>query len=129
MNIYNLKNNTLSQVNEMPFLLEKDIQSLVETNIYDLFGYSFVSSEFSVSEYRIDSLCFDEENNSFVIVEYKKGSSYSVIDQGYSYLSTMLNNKAEFILEYNERQNATLKRDEVNWSSSKVLFVSPSFNS
>ena len=129
MNIYNFKNNTISQVNEMPFLLEKDIQSLVETNIYDLFGYSFVSSEFSVSEYRIDSLCFDEENNSFVIVEYKRGSSYSVIDQGYSYLSTMLNNKAEFILEYNERQNATLKRDEVNWSSSKVLFVSPSFNS
>jgi hypothetical protein len=129
MNIYNLKNNMLSQVNEMPFLLEKDIQSLVESNIYDLFGYSFVSSEFSVSEYRLDSLCFDEENNSFVIVEYKKGSSYSVIDQGYSYLSTMLNNKAEFILEYNERQNATLKRDEVNWSSSKVLFVSPSFNS
>lgn len=129
MNIYNLKNNTLSQVNEMPFNLEKDIQSLIELNIYELFGYSFVSSEFSVSEYRIDTLCFDEENNSFVIVEYKKGSSYSVIDQGYSYLSTMLNNKAEFILEYNERQNATLKRDEVSWSSSKVLFVSPSFNS
>ena len=41
----------------------------------------------------------------------------------------MLNNKAEFILEYNEKTNTTLKRDEVNWSGSKVLFISPSFNS
>ena len=103
MQLFKLSKKSLISVSEQPFLLEKDIQTLVEANIYDLFGYSFVSSEFSVSNYRLDSLCFDEENSSFVIIEYKKGSSYSVIDQGYSYLSTMLNNKAEFILEYNEK--------------------------
>jgi hypothetical protein len=129
VNIYNTKNKALIQINELPFLLEKDIQSLVEKNIYELFGYNFVSTEFSIGEYRIDTLCFDEEANAFVIIEYKRGSSYSVIDQGYSYLSTMLNNKAEFILEFNEKQNTILKRDEVNWASSKVIFVSPSFNS
>ena len=42
------------------------------------------------------------KTNSFVIIEYKKGSSYSVVDQGYTYLSTMLNNKSDFVLEYNE---------------------------
>ena len=129
MEIYKLSKQSLVSISEKPFLLEKDIQILVEANIYDLFGYTFVSSEFAVSNYRLDSLCFDEENNSFVIIEYKKGSSYSVIDQGYSYLSTMLNNKAEFILEYNEKSESSLKRDEVNWANSKVLFVSPSFNS
>jgi hypothetical protein len=129
MDIYKLNKNTLNQVSEIPFLLEKDIQSLFEANISDIFGYVFVSTEFTISEYRIDTLCFDEENSSFVIVEYKRGSSYSVIDQGYSYLSTMLNNKAEFILEYNEKNDATLKRDEVNWTNSKVIFISPSFNS
>ena len=109
MAIYKLEKSDLTQVTEIPFLLEKDIQQLVESNIADMFGYVFVSTEFSISEYRIDTLCFDEETSSFVIVEYKKGSSYSVIDQGYSYLSTMLNNKAEFILEYNEKNNVSLK--------------------
>ena len=93
-----------------------------------LFNIKLITSEFSVGDFRLDSLCFDEESNSFVIVEYKRGSSYSVIDQGYSYLSVMLNNKAEFILEYNEKFNTPLKRSEVDWSSSRVVFVSPSFN-
>ena len=52
-----------------------------------------------------------------------------MIDQGYSYLSKMLNNKSDFILEYNEQKNNNLKRDEVDWSQSKIIFVSPSFNS
>ena len=47
----------------------------------------------------------DSLNDSFVIVEYKKGSSYSVIDQGYSYLSTMLNNKSDFVLELIENSD------------------------
>ena len=40
----------------------------------------------------------------------------------------MLNNKADFILEYNENCNSTLKRDDVDWSQSRVIFVSPTFN-
>lgn len=71
-----------------------------------------------MGDFRIDTLAFDESSNSFVIIEYKKGNSYSVVDQGYSYLSTMVNNKAEFILEYNEKTNDVLKRNDVDWTSS-----------
>jgi len=39
----------------------------------------------------------------------------------------MLNNKADFILEFNETQNKTLKRNDVDWSQSRVLFISPKF--
>ena len=94
----------------------------------ELFGIEFVSTEFTIGEFRIDSLCYNRESNSFVIIEYKKGSSYSVIDQGYSYMSKMLNNKSDFILEFNERKNESLKRNQVDWSQSKVIFVAPSFN-
>jgi hypothetical protein len=128
MRLFRNDKNSLREVEKDSFKLEKDIQSLVEDNIEYVFGLEFVSTEFSVGGFRLDSLCFDEENNSFVIIEYKKGSSYSVVDQGYSYLSVMLNNKADFILEYNEKTNKQLKRDEINWSSSRVLFVAPSFN-
>jgi RecB family endonuclease NucS len=58
----------------------------------------FIESEFRVEKYRIDTLCLDVENNSFVIIEYKKGSSYSVVDQGMTYLQLMLNNKREIFI-------------------------------
>jgi hypothetical protein len=41
----------------------------------------------------------------------------------------MLNNKSEFIIEYNERLNKTLKRDDVDWTQSRILFISQSFSS
>ena len=129
MDIYKLEKTSLNQIQEISFPLEKDIQTLIEGNIPDVFGYIFVSSEFSISEYRIDTLCFDEENNSFVVIEYKKGSSYSVIDQGYSYMSVMLNNKSDFVLEYIEKTGKSLKKNEIDWSQSRIIFISPSFNS
>ena len=128
MDLYRVDGGGLEAVQSDQFKLEREIQTLVESNMESLFNIKLIASEFSVGDFRLDSLCFDEESNSFVIVEYKRGSSYSVIDQGYSYLSVMLNNKAEFILEYNEKFNTPLKRSEVDWSSSRVVFVSPSFN-
>ena len=128
MDLYNLKNKKLTQIDSKPFNLEKDIQKVVEENTQELFNLQYVTSEFSLGDFRIDTLCFDEEYNSFVIIEYKKGKSYSVIDQGYSYLSLMLNNKSDFILEYNENKKNNLKRGDVDWGSSKVIFLSPSFN-
>ena len=129
MQLFKSESGELLPIERDAFKLEKDIQSLVEANMDTIFGLEFVSSEFSIAEFRLDSLAYDEQNNSFVIIEYKKGSSYSVVDQGYSYLSTMLNNKADFILEYNEKTGKTLRRDDIDWSSSRVIFVSPSFNS
>jgi len=129
MDLYKLNNSKLEQLEPEPFKLERDIQTLIEDNCREIFNLKFVKTEFTIQKYRIDSLCFDEESNSFVIIEYKKTHSYSVIDQGFSYLSTMLNNKADFVLEFNESTGDKLKRDEVDWSQSRVIFVSPSFNS
>lgn len=129
MDLYKLNKNKLSPIDQDQFKLEKDIQNIVEQNSEEIFNLQLVKSEFAIKNYRIDSLCFDQETNSFVIIEYKKGSSYSVIDQGFSYLSTMLNNKSDFVLEYNESTNSGLKRDQVDWTQSRVIFISTSFNS
>ena len=128
MNLYKNGADGLVELGREKFPLERDIQSLIETNLQTIFSLQFVASELTIGQFRIDSLAFDEEANSFVIIEYKKGNSYSVVDQGYSYLSVMLNNKAEFILEYNERMDQSLRRDDVDRSSSRVIFVSQSFN-
>lgn len=129
MKLYNLKNNRVKEVEQTPFKLERDIQNLVESNTDSIFNLLFIQSELSVDKYRIDTLCFDEENNSFVIVEYKKGSSYSVIDQGYTYLQLLLNNKSDFLLVLSQHFNKVLRMEDVDWSQSKIIFVSPSFNS
>lgn len=121
------KENILEKVRENSFALEKDIQRLTEHNIETIFKLNFVKSEFTIQSFRIDTLAYDTENCSFTIIEYKKGKNFSVIDQGYAYLSLMLNNKADFILEYNETQNDSLKRQAVDWSQSNVIFVAPSF--
>jgi hypothetical protein len=129
MKLFKQHQRELVEFSQTPFELEKDIQSLIEGNVSSLFNLKMVCSEFTIGSFRLDTLCFDEDNSAFVIIEYKKGNSYSVIDQGYSYLSTMLQNKADFILEYNEKTDKTLKKDQVDWSQSRVIFVSPSFNS
>ncbi|RHJ92094.1 DUF5655 domain-containing protein [Parabacteroides bouchesdurhonensis] len=112
---------------EKSFKLEKDIQKIFENNIEQISGYQFIKSEFIVKNNRLDTLAFDTENNSFVIIEYKRDRNYSVVDQGISYLNLMLEYKAEFIIEYNESQKKNLKRSDVDWSQSKVIFVAPSF--
>lgn len=118
---------SLINIKEKPFKLERDLQKLTEENLKIIFGYDCVKSEFSIGNFRLDTLAYDKETNSFVIIEYKRDKNFSVIDQGYAYLSLMLNNKADFILEYNESQKNTLKRTDIDWSQSKVIFISQSY--
>ena len=97
MKLFKQNQNKLVEFSQTPFELEREIQSLIESNVTSLFNLQMVCSEFTIGSYRLDTLCFDEDNAAFVIIEYKKGNSYSVIDQGYSYLSTMLQNKADLL--------------------------------
>ena len=132
MKLYQSKGSKLKAFKAKPFKLEKNIQQLVEGNLKDLFDLDFVKSEFTVKSYnsgsfRIDTLAYNSESNSFVIIEYKRDKNYSVIDQGYTYLSLLLNNKSDFILEYNESCDGSLKRADVDWSQSRVIFISPHF--
>jgi predicted transport protein len=126
MPLYHI-NDQLNLIRENSFKLEKDLQTLTENNLEKIFGLQLVKSEFALQKFRIDTLAYDKESNAFVIIEYKRSKNFSVIDQGYAYLSLMLNNKSDFILEFNENLNNTLKRNDVDWSQSRVLFVSQNF--
>lgn len=127
MPIFLIKNKKLFQVKEKKFDFEKDLQKLTEESLETIFGLEFISSEFGIHNFYIDTLAFDPETRSFVVIEYKKDQSFSVVDQGLNYLSLMLNNKSDFILEYNEKKKKNLQRGNVDWSQSRVLFIAPSF--
>ena len=131
MDLYKLKRKDLDIVERDPFKLEKEIQALVEHNLQDLFGLTFVASEFNLNnprQLRIDTLAFDSENNAFVVIEYKRGRNLSVIDQGFEYLAAIQANLADCILEFNEKQNENLSKKDIDASSSRVIFVAPGFN-
>src|SRR5262249_15074747 len=109
------------------FDIERDLQRLTEDNLSTVFGLKFVRTEFQLNGLRIDTLAFDPETKSFVILEYKRDRSFSVIDQGYAYLSLMLNHKADFILEYNDKNKASIDRESIDWSQSRVIFLASTF--
>lgn len=135
MAIYTIHNTILQSVSVKKFDLELDIQRLTEKNLNTVFGLTFVSGslnqEFVVhaqeQDFYIDTLAFDESQKSFVIIEYKKDKSFSVIDQGFAYLSAMLNRKADFVLELNEKLKKNFSKSDIDWEQSRVIFISPEF--
>jgi predicted transport protein len=127
MAIYKQNGNKLILVKEKKIDLEKTVQNLIEENLSKILGLKFVCSEFPLNNLRIDTLAFDEELKSFVIIEYKKDKSFSVIDQGFAYLAMLLNNKADFVLAYNEKCKKNLRKEDIDWSQSRVIFVANSF--
>ena len=127
MAIYNIENGKLTPIKQVKFKNERELQRLTEENLEELFNLKFVATEFQVDNLRIDTLAFNEETKSFVIIEYKNLKKYSVIDQGYSYLSLLLNNKAEFVLKYNLVFNTSLSKEDIDFSQTSVMFISPSY--
>jgi len=125
--LFQIKEGKAKQVREKEFKLEKDIQFFVEKNMEELLGLEFITTEFAINNFRIDSLAYDRENNAFMIVEYKRGRNESLIDQGYTYLNILFDRKADFILKYNEEKNKNLRIGDIDWEQSRVIFISPKF--
>lgn len=127
MDIYLLENGKLTSIREVDFKLEKEIQEICDNNLKHLFGLELVKSQVTIQNFRIDTLAFDPKSQAFVIIEYKKNENFSVIDQGYAYLSLVLNNKAECVLIYNENKDKPIKREDIDWTQTRVKFIAPSF--
>lgn len=128
MQIYTNNSWKLNHIKEVWFKLEKDMQNLTEENLENVFWLEFIKTEFQLNNLRIDSLAFDNETNSFVIIEYKRWNSYSVIDQWMSYLALMLNNKADFTQELWRKRKEFIDVKDIDWSQSRVIIIADSFN-
>jgi predicted transport protein len=127
MAVYANQTGKLKEVKEKPFKLEKDIQKVFEENLFAIMGLVLVKSEFTIKNKRIDTLAYDPQACAFIIIEYKRDKNISVVDQGFTYLGLMLENKADFIVEYNESLRQNMKREDVDWSQTRVAFASTNF--
>ncbi len=128
MAIYIKKNSGIKSLEEEPFSSEKEMQGFVQKNLDELFGLKLIAQEFApTGDRRIDTLAFDTKDKNFVIIEYKKGVNWSVVDQGYTYLSLLLDRKADFVLKLNGVYEHKFSLGDINWEGSRVIFIAPSF--
>lgn len=128
MKIFINNNENLTEIKSVNFALEKEIQNFTEKNLEKIFNLEFIETEFQIWDLRIDTLAFDNELSSFVIIEYKRWNSYSVVDQAMSYLALMLNNKSEFVLRLAEKRQKFIWKNDIDWSQSKIIIIADSFN-
>lgn len=125
--IFSKNENKLVAKREVPFKLEKDLQKLVENNLTSIFGLQFLATEVTIESYRFDSVAYSEEKKAFIIIEYKRGKNESLVDQGYAYLYTLLNRKADFVLLYNEVTGKAKGVKDFDWTQTRIIFISPQF--
>jgi predicted transport protein len=126
MPIFDIVEETLIAVQQQNFDYEKDLQSLVESNLETVFNCRFVATEFSTGAQhagRIDSLALSEENNP-VIIEYKKVESSDLVNQSLFYLSWLYDHKGDFELA---AQNTLGSDVNVDWSGVRVICIAPNF--
>lgn len=108
--------------------LEKPLQTLIEKNLEVLLGVKFLSTEYPTGKThagRIDTLGLDE-NNSPVILEYKRSAGENVINQGLFYLNWLMDHKAEFELLVLKRLGNT-SADAIDWSAPRVVCIAADF--
>jgi hypothetical protein len=108
------------------FDYEKDLQNLIEENVSTIFPeLEFISSEFSLRELRVDSVCFNNQTNSFTIIEYKNIKHGGVLDQALAYLDLLEKNKNDFVVLYQQQKDKMLKNPD--WKGIKVIVISPEY--
>lgn len=116
------------QVKELPskqVTIEKDLQRLLEENMFTFFGVTFLKSEYRITNGRMDSIGIDE-NNCPVIFEYKRSVNENVINQGLFYLDWLLDHKADFTLLVMETLGKEIA-DNIDWSMPCVICVANDF--
>ena len=108
--------------------LEQSLQHLIERNLEALLGIRLLASEHSTGPKhggRIDTLGIDE-NDSPVIIEYKRATSENVINQGLFYLDWLLDHRAEFKLLVLEKLGHDVA-GTIDWSAPRLLCIAGGF--
>lgn len=127
--LFNIEGNRTTEVKGNSVRLERELQVLMESNLEELLGVRFLETEYSTGTQhggRIDTLGLDGDNCP-VIIEYKRHSNESVINQGFYYLSWLLDHKAEYEKLVEERLGAEVARN-IEWDHPRIICVAGGFN-
>ncbi len=111
----------------MKFRSELILQRNTRDNL-DLFDLEHITSEFQHDNLRFDTLAFDNDNKSFVIIEYKNKLDFKVLNQGETYYNLLLDNKDIYIDKYNAVFKTNLNETYFDFDKTKVMIIGPKFS-
>lgn len=126
--LFRINGEHVSELEGTSLTIEKSLQTLIERNLETFLGVRFLASEYSTGKThggRIDTLGIDE-NNSPVIIEYKRAVNENVINQGLYYLDWLLDHKAEFTLMVMRKYGNDLA-DAIDWTNPRLLCIAGGF--
>lgn len=126
--LFRLVNGTAMEMPGKAAAIEKQLQNLIEAQMQALLGVRFLASEYATGKThkgRIDSLGLDE-NGCPVIVEYKRHSNETVINQGLFYLDWLLDHQAEFRWLVMEKLGKDAA-DAIDWTGTRLLCIAADF--
>jgi predicted transport protein len=127
--LFQLKTNTVTPIEGKSVSVEKSLQTLIEKHLEVFLGVRFLRTEYETGKThggRIDTLGLDE-NDSPVIIEYKRALNENVINQGLYYLDWLLDHKGEFTLLVQKHINPTLTEDDIDWRGARLLCIAGEF--
>lgn len=125
LKLFRLKANGVTQLSGGAVALEKALQQAFESNLEALLGVRFLASEFVTEGGRMDTIGIDE-NNSPVIIEYKRSTNENVINQGLFYLNWLVTHQADFKWLVMERLGKEVA-DKVDWAGPRLICIAGDF--
>ncbi|MDD4331297.1 MAG: DUF5655 domain-containing protein [Methanosarcinaceae archaeon] len=126
--IFKINGEMTKELKRTSVALEKSLQNYIEKNLETLLGIRFLASEYSTGKThkgRIDTLGIDE-NNSPVIIEYKRALNENVINQGLFYLDWLLDHKAEFQIKV-MKSLGVKTANGIDWSNPRLVCIAGDF--
>ena len=124
--LYNMAQNGVFELSGGAVALEKSLQTLFEANLESLLGVRFLATEFSTNEGgRMDTLGIDE-NNTPVVIEYKRSSNENVINQGLYYLDWLMGHRKDFEWLVLDKLGAEVAKT-VDWTGPRLICVAGDF--
>ncbi len=128
LKLFQFGNEGVSELPGTAVQMEKSLQLLFEKNLEALLGVRFLASEHltgPVHGGRIDTLGLDEDDSP-VIIEYKRAVNENVINQGLFYLDWLLDHRKEFQWLVMERLGSDVAK-AVEWSAPRLLCIAGDF--
>jgi predicted transport protein len=125
--LFRLTGETVAELTAVGHALERQLQTSIERNLEALLGIRFLASEYSTGPVhggRIDTLGLDE-NDSPVIIEYKRSKSENVINQGLYYLDWLMDHRAEFEMMAMKQYGTDIA--SINWTGPRLVCIAQDF--
>lgn len=128
LELFRVDDGKLSSIKATRVGKEKTLQNLLEANLHEAFRIRFLDTEYGTGQThggRIDTLGIDE-NDTPVIIEYKRSADANVVMQALYYLDWLVDHRAEFEKLVSDKLGLEAA-GKVDWSAPRVICIAESY--